>query len=172
MSRRRIVLIAAAFFCAAVLAVPAVHWRLFGWARNEPFYRGRPVTYWAGEVSELQSGYSMFLDAPAIECYRIDCLLPGLRRRLGWDVPTKPVPAADVPLGTGDPAAIPVLLSLLRGEDEQAKIHAAWALAVVGPPAREAAEPDLRRLAAREPRDAVAMTANDALRYVGAVRGR
>jgi hypothetical protein len=172
MTRRRIVLIAAALFCAATLAVPAVHWRLFGWARGEPFYRGRPVTYWAGEVSQLSAGYSMFLDAPTIECYRNNCLLPDLRRRLGWVVPTRPVPASEVPLANGDPAAIPVLLALLRGQDEQAKLHAAWALAVVGPPAREAAEADLRRLAAREPRDAVTMAAESALRYIGAVRGK
>ena len=42
------------------------------------------------------------------------------------------------------------------------------ALAVVGPPAREATEADLRALAARQPRDAVQMTATDALRYIGA----
>ena len=31
---------------AAVLAVPAVHWRLVGWARGEPFFGGRPASWW------------------------------------------------------------------------------------------------------------------------------
>jgi HEAT repeat protein len=91
-----------------------------------------------------------------------------MRRRLGWPVPTRRLTAAEVPLGGGDPDAVPVRLALLCDGDDQAKVHAAWALAVVGPPAREATEADLRALAARQPRDAVQMTATDALRYIGA----
>src|SRR5262245_31935533 len=32
------------------LSLPGVHWRLYGWARGEAFYRNRPTTYWASEV--------------------------------------------------------------------------------------------------------------------------
>jgi hypothetical protein len=40
--------------CVAILAVPAIHWRLIGWARGEAFYLGRPTIYWRGEVVGLE----------------------------------------------------------------------------------------------------------------------
>lgn len=42
-----------------VLAVPAVHWRLWGWIRGEAFFDGRPTSYWEREVARLEPYYSM-----------------------------------------------------------------------------------------------------------------
>src|SRR5262245_17487442 len=49
--RRRLVAFLALTALAGVLAVPAVHWRLIGWAKREPFWRGRPASYWRAEVA-------------------------------------------------------------------------------------------------------------------------
>src|SRR5436309_11657235 len=51
MTRRRKLLFSATTLVAlGVLALPGVHWRLYGWARGEPFYDGRPTSYWRGLV--------------------------------------------------------------------------------------------------------------------------
>ena len=169
MIKRRKVLLAGAAITAAlvVLALPAVRWPLVGWWRGEPFYDGRPASYWSAAVAPLSSHYKLYGPAPGIECHTPDCLFPELWRRLGVVVPTRLLADDEVPLGQGDPAAVPVLQVLLRGPDEQAQVYAAWALARVGP-AAAAAVPELRELAGRKPRDSVAMTAQNALRYIEA----
>jgi hypothetical protein len=136
----------AVFALLGALSLPAVHWRLAGWWRGEPFYRGRPVSWWAGELSTL---YALF-DATGVgvtipECYRPDCLLPDLRRRMGWVVPTRQLRPADVPFAAGNPDALPVLLDLLAHPDSTVRAHAAHGLSQLGPAARDAV-PSLRRL--------------------------
>ena len=169
MTKRRKLLLAgtAVAVVLVVLALPAVRWPLVGWWRGEPFYDGRPVTYWSAAVGPLSSHYKLDGPAPGFECYAPDCLFPALRRRLGLVVPTRLLADEEVPLGQGDPAAVPVLRALLRGPEEQAQAYAAWALARVGPAAADAV-PELRELAGRKPRDGVAFTAQNALRYVEA----
>jgi hypothetical protein len=49
--RRKLVLSAvAALGVASVLALPGVHWRLIGWWRSEPFYQGRPASFYAARI--------------------------------------------------------------------------------------------------------------------------
>jgi hypothetical protein len=36
------------------LALPGVHWRLTGWVKGEPFYQGRPATYWRDAVARCE----------------------------------------------------------------------------------------------------------------------
>src|SRR5947208_1405182 len=48
--RRRRLLALAVLALLGVLAFPGVHWRLVGWARGEPFYQGRPASYYADRV--------------------------------------------------------------------------------------------------------------------------
>jgi hypothetical protein len=169
MTRRRKLLAAGAALAvvAVTLSFPAVHWPLVGWLRGEPFYRGRPASYWAAAVEPLSTHFILNAPAPGIECYAPDCLFPGLRKRLGRPVPSRLLPAAEAPFGEGDSAAVSVLVVLLRHPNESVQMHAAWALARVGPPARDAV-PDLRELAARRPADAAAFTARNALRYIEA----
>src|SRR4051812_26669562 len=52
--RRRLLLFLAAAAVLLVLALPAVHWRLVGWARGEPFFDGRPASYWRREVARCE----------------------------------------------------------------------------------------------------------------------
>lgn len=54
MTRRRLILGAALVVSVALLALPAVHWRAWGWLRREPFFNGRPASYWRGQVLECQ----------------------------------------------------------------------------------------------------------------------
>lgn len=169
MTKRRKLLLAGTAIAAAliILSLPAVHWPLVGWWRGEPFYDGRPASYWSAAVAPLSSHYKLYGPAAEIECYAPDCLFPALRRHLGRVVPTRLLAHGEVPLGQGDPAAVPVLRALLREPDEQSQAYAAWALARVGPPAA-AAVPELRELAGRKPRDIVVVTAQSALRYIEA----
>jgi hypothetical protein len=46
--RRRLLVALAVLAGLGTLALPAVHWRLYGWLRSEPFYQGRPASYYAG----------------------------------------------------------------------------------------------------------------------------
>jgi len=166
--RRKLVLVGAAVAAAlGVLALPGVRWPLVGWWRGEPFYSGRPASYWSAAVAPLSSHYKLYGPAADIECYAPDCLFPALRRRLGLVVSSRLLTDAEVPLGQGAPAAVPVLRALLREPDEQAQGYAAWALARVGPPAADAV-PELRELAARKPRDFLASMGQNALRYIEA----
>jgi hypothetical protein len=52
MTRLRKLLLPALAFLAVpgVLALPGVRWRLVGWARGDPFWRGRPASYYARRV--------------------------------------------------------------------------------------------------------------------------
>jgi hypothetical protein len=164
--RRKLQLVGAGLAAALlVLALPGVRWPLVGWWRGEPFYDGRPASYWSAAVAPLSSHYKLYGPAAEIECYAPVCLFPALRRRLGLVIPTRLLADGEVPLGLGDPAAVPLLRTLLRMPDEQVQIYAAWALARVGPPAADAL-PELRDLASRKPRDSVAITAQGALRYI------
>jgi HEAT repeat protein len=37
-----------------LLLIPAVHWRLIGWAKGEAFYQGRPTSWWERAVVRWQ----------------------------------------------------------------------------------------------------------------------
>ena len=45
--RRRLPIGLVVLALLGVLALPGVHWRLIGWWRGEPFYQGRPASYYA-----------------------------------------------------------------------------------------------------------------------------
>jgi hypothetical protein len=141
MSRRwllRAVLLLSVVLVGA-LAVPVVHWRLWGWLRGESFYRGRPTSYWSREAADWCMDHDW------------GCI-PGLRRHtlpdvLGYDrtdrlerclhIPPRQGEAAEV-LWAGDEAAVPVLIELLKDEDSDVRGEAARALGRAGPRARGA----------------------------------
>ena len=54
-NKTRVKLTAAAIAVAlCALALPGgVHWRLYGWARGEPFWDGRPASYWGQQIKRL-----------------------------------------------------------------------------------------------------------------------
>jgi hypothetical protein len=49
--RRKHVMVSLVLFTTVgVLALPGVHWRLIGWWRGEPFWRGRPASFYARSI--------------------------------------------------------------------------------------------------------------------------
>jgi hypothetical protein len=151
------------------VALPGVRWPIIGWWRGEEFYARRPASYWAWQLECLSGcGYSLpVLSVTGCRCELIP--VPGPLRRLGVWSPAWSVPDADLPFAAGDPAGVPVLRVLLRHLDVRVRVHAAWALAKVGPPAAAAVE-DLRAAAAvnQEKEDPLATFCHAALRQIGA----
>jgi hypothetical protein len=153
--RRRLIGLLALAALAGTVAVPAVHWRLIGWARGEPFYRGRPASYWRAEVAACDVGQVgcpglVLGDAPprpptiyleprsgpldlALQWLAEHLGLPGLR---GPDEP---------PLGDGDASAAPVLIALTGDPDPKVRCYAAQSLGRLHLDGRPAI-PALRRL--------------------------
>jgi hypothetical protein len=149
--RRRIIL--ALLAVAALLAVPAVHWRLIGWVRGEAFYQGRPTSYWAGEIRSfhcvLITGYGENDLGRPRSFPRRPIVSPLVRRKqrvvdraltcLGitpnivnvnssyWD--------EEIPFPNADGGAIPVLAQLLKDADNHVRWFAAWRLQDYGPEA-------------------------------------
>src|SRR5437763_15710605 len=52
--RRRLLVALSLLALLGVLALPGVHWRLVGWWRGEPFYDGRPASYWSSAIADCQ----------------------------------------------------------------------------------------------------------------------
>src|SRR5262245_47664061 len=74
-----------------LLASPAVYWRVCGWARGEPFWRGRPASYWREQIGRLDLSASDQAEFRPVwtGCFEL-CygrpLLPGtpVERALDW----------------------------------------------------------------------------------------
>jgi len=63
---------------AGVLALPSVHWPLYGWLRGEAFYQGWPTSWWDREIARLEVYYMIrhgSLDTP----YALGYLSRGFR---------------------------------------------------------------------------------------------
>src|SRR4051794_30855540 len=127
--RKRLVAGLSVVAVLTVLAVPAVHWRLVGWAKREPFYQGRPAGYWAAELRTLKvysrpaqravgpgpgETYPIWMGWRPADRRRV----AWVRERLGWDYTVSQVFEADLPLARPDPSAAPVLRSLSADPDE------------------------------------------------------
>jgi hypothetical protein len=53
--RRRLVLSFTLLLAAGMtFSLPPVYWRVVGWAKGEPFYRGRPTSWWRNECREYE----------------------------------------------------------------------------------------------------------------------
>jgi hypothetical protein len=52
--RRLVVSMGGVLALAGVAALPGVRWPVVGWVRGEPFYDGRPASYWAAEVEDSE----------------------------------------------------------------------------------------------------------------------
>ena len=130
MSRRlllRAVLLLVAVLAGALagaLLSPDLGWRAWGRLRGEAFYKGRPTSYWRGRVSAWND---LGFYPPANDLV--------VRRPRWWaDCPpwrsgqlVAPDPWAGESFPDDDPAAIPVLVELLRDGDAQVRADAAEA---------------------------------------------
>jgi hypothetical protein len=139
--RKRTVLVSAVLLllAAGVLALPAVHWRLIGWVRDEAFYQGRPTSYWSGRIEEWTGSRYWSSDSrlsafPSQSRWDRSCAaiglsadMPNLRPEVlggGRDVNWKMIPPNHDVL---EDEAVPVLIELLRDENQwvrQAAIRA------------------------------------------------
>src|SRR5437667_138733 len=108
--RRRLLAALAVLALLGVLALPAVHWRLIGWWRGEPFYQGRPASYWA---AELRSSYRAVPIIPAfgvVQYRRVDDPWAWLKAPLGCDSIASFAPWCSSTTTTNDnPRPIPAL---------------------------------------------------------------
>jgi hypothetical protein len=144
--RRRLLVALAVLALLGVLALPAVHWRLYGWWRGEPFFQGRPTSYWSAVLREARFNGST--DGPFDPTHVSFPIgpIPELLDRLGivgrglesWD-PDELVWATDNAL------AVPFLVQLLDDPSANVRGWSAWALGRAGTSARTAI-PALRRL--------------------------
>jgi hypothetical protein len=136
---------------AGVLTVPAVHWHIVGWARREPFYAGRPASYWRAEVAECQvvrGWLTSFFGTPAGPCSVIllrpaNPVVKAKRRVEAWLGVGPALPLLIEPLPDFDREAVPVLASLLDDPNAKVRWFAAMRLGDIGPDAL-AAVPALR----------------------------
>jgi hypothetical protein len=157
MRRRRLLAFLAVFAVLGILALPPVRWRVVGWAKREPFWHERPVSYWRHEVatSTLVPGLRNtgvggrdngwpWLGRPEGLRGVLDGGLRWLDRGLGR--PTgEPIPTPPMLSDRHDATALPVLLGLLEAPEPQVRYFAALKLGLLGERGRPAAEP-LRRL--------------------------
>jgi hypothetical protein len=136
--RRRLVLVsAAAVVLSGMLALPGVHWRLYGWAKGEAFFRGRPTSYYR---PFCHKDYFLPTGMVTIDPYEGGWVQRLLGRWLTHRLFDKYNPLDDC-----DSASVPVLVELLRDPDWEVRFWAVCYLEGVRPPARDAL-PALRQL--------------------------
>jgi len=140
----------------------------YGWLRGEAFYQGMPTSYWHAEITRLNREPTWMdkllerlgptrIDYEYVYAPTID--KPGRGAvRSSMKVPTA--------LLTEDQAALPVLIAMLRTDDELAQDIAALVLSRFGAKA-QAAVPALRDVATAKERSSSA-SALSALRAIEA----
>jgi len=125
---------------------PAIHWRVLGLARGEIFYDNRPTSWWVEDIEDH------YVQVVAVEAIALGGSPPdpdpGPHIPLDW-VRTAPNPwwewrprwwhntstvitavnIADAPLVKSDPAALPLLLALLRRPEVKSRQVAVTGLA-------------------------------------------
>jgi hypothetical protein len=183
MTTRRRILVALGVVAVALLALPAVHWRAWGWLRREPFFNGRPASYWRGQVLACQ----VYKGSPSGPLISTSC--GGgvtLFRRLG------PLDRAVIWLGSGfgrydlgppltfgpwafDKGAVPVFTKMLDDTEPKVRWHACVVLGQIGEDASPAI-PALRGLAGDNAEVAegvsVGAAARDAVAAITAAAGK
>jgi hypothetical protein len=123
---------------AVVLALPPAHWRLIGSWRGEPFYNGRPASFYRPLVHVE--------NLPKLVC--LGPLVPDewpVIRSVFGDQIADWLQGDRRQLFNRDPAAVPMLTALLRDPDWDVRLAAMWWLGHIEP-AAEPALPGLRQL--------------------------
>src|SRR4051812_49922600 len=103
--RERRIWLGLALLLIIAALLPAVHWRVIGWARGEAFYQGRPTGYWKREVrqcvmvDDFLSGILYFFPPERMFVEEWLEKYLGVHLRNEWDVPAL--------FHDGGPAAVP-----------------------------------------------------------------
>jgi hypothetical protein len=125
-NRRRLLLISLAVVAVlGTISLPAVHWRLVGWWRREPFYQGRPASYWAAVILSINGGIGIRDGVPCTIIEYCDDPFAWLKWRLGIKPHVTNLARDQLPFVDRDPTAVPVLIALLRYPDEDVRNWAA-----------------------------------------------
>jgi hypothetical protein len=138
--RRRWLMAVAGAVGLVVLALPPVHWRLYGWARGEQFYKGRPASYWSAEIAACDATLFLecFTETPTLRMLltrrpnSVDRARQWLADRLSWPdlAPnSRWAPNNRWRLNDDDPTALPVLIALLDEPPPQVRYFAAQCIA-------------------------------------------
>ena len=113
---------------AGSLLSPDVRWWVCGRLRGEAFYRGKPTSYWRGRVLAWND-LGFYPPANDLIVRRppwwADCL--------PWRSGRAASLAEEEPFPENDPAAVPVLVELLRDRDADVRADAAEALKRINP---------------------------------------
>jgi hypothetical protein len=144
MSRRRLLLGAGVLLVvlAGALAQPGVRWPLWGWLRGEPFYRGKPTSYWAERLRAETCNVQTQTDPPWNGLRLVTC--PALSRRPPLidafyryvRVNRSAPPEVLFEFSEAD-RLVPVLIQLLKDPDRSVVAKAALCLWHIGPAAWE-----------------------------------
>ncbi len=143
MARRRLVRVGGLLLLAALvvaLLLPDVRWPLWGALRHEPFYNGKPASYWCAELRGYRIMFCANCPETPFEPRPPDegCGSQAVRW-LYWRVFKKrPDPRPTAAILHGDPAALPVLEALLQDDDHVTRELAILGMVYIGPPARSA----------------------------------
>lgn len=143
LSKKRVALVigfvAMGSFCIALLFEDA-RWWMYGVARFESFYQGKPTSYWSQRLAAAEQfgrGYGFRVNQPSLPEW-----LASFRSVFG---PRPLDPTTDPLVPKGDPAALPVQMELLRAPEPCVRFHAVLMLGQMGPQACAAA-PALERM--------------------------
>lgn len=121
----------------ATLLLPAVHWRLVGWAKGEAIYDGRPTSWWVHDIEDnfvqTVAFEPIFLGGPPPDPgppipvdWARKASAPWWEWRPSWwdnssNLVTQLFRVESAPLVNADPAALPVLLELLRRPEAKSR---------------------------------------------------
>ena len=125
--RKRLLGIVGVFAAIGTLALPPVHWRLIGWARREPFWRGRAASYYAARIRHSIQYSGGTLDTrphTQVEEWVRGNVSDGLADTI-WG---GPVPFLDPQVEQPDLAALPVIEALMGDPDERVRVIATDAM--------------------------------------------
>jgi hypothetical protein len=99
-----------------VLSVPAIHWRLIGWAKGEAFYQARPTSWWEMECQRWKRRhYEDRWDAGDIWIRDPSWIEQRFAGWLGQSAERGPF------FLKGDLTALPVLIELMEKDDEHVR---------------------------------------------------
>jgi hypothetical protein len=110
--------VSVATFLAICLVAPSLYWHIRGTVSHEPFYQGRPTSYWSGAIQAWQKSQNTSAGPPFPYVDDIKAFL-GIGQ----------MPA----VLNGDEAAVPVLLDLLKDDSELVRQAVASPLISCGP---------------------------------------
>jgi hypothetical protein len=128
--RKRLAALIAGFALVVALALPGVRWRLLGWIRGEPFWRGMPASYYAARIRAAQKEYDGTAIAPRdsgqAEKWVRQKLSTGVADAV-WGGPAPFLLDHERP----DAAAVPVLAILMTQPEPRVRKFAAESAAVL-----------------------------------------